>query len=162
MTTQDVCERYPDIYKEIPPGTPKDEAARIKLENDKNERLYRAVSAILKRDFDFGDTIPREPKDFPGKLTDKEKAQFASILGIIHADNWEDPSNGKDLPSADDILLRGDAKNETFVIDRRFIDAVVDAVKEYTSTSQLFANVFLLMREEASDGLDGKPATTVA
>lgn len=162
MPTQQDCEKYPDIYREIPPGTPRDQAARIKAENDRNERLYLAVRHVLKKDFDFKDRIPEEPQDFPGQLNDKDKAQFTAILGIIHADNWEDPTNGKDIPGPDDVLIRGDAKNETFVIDRRFIDAVVDAVKEYTASSDLYNNVFKLMREEASEGTDHRPRTTAS
>lgn len=160
MTTTQDCEEYPDIYRPIPSGTPKDEAAKQKAQNDKHERLYLAVRHVLKRDFDFKDRIPEEPQNFPGQLSDKDKAQFVSILGIIHTE-WEDPTNGKDLPGPDDVLVRGDARNETFVIDRRFIDSVVDAVKEYTSSSELFNNVFKLMREEAAEGLDSstKPRT---
>ena len=157
MATQQECEEFPDIFKPIPSGMPRDEAAKIKAENDRNERLYLAVRQVLKRDFDFRDRIPEEPQNFPGQLSSKDKAQFTGILGIIHADNWEDPSNGKESPGADDIVVRGDAKNENFVIDRRFIDAVVEAVKEYTASSELFNNVYALMREEASNGLDNKP-----
>jgi hypothetical protein len=151
------CEEYPDIYRPIPPGTPSDEAKKIETQNEVNERLYLAVRYVLRRDFDLKDAIPAEPKSFPGKLSDEDKAQFVGILGLIHADNWEDPSNGKRAPGPDDVLVRGDGKNETFVIDRRFIDSVVDAVKEYTASSELFNNVYKLMREEAGTGPDAKP-----
>ena len=154
---QQECEVFPDIFKPIPSGTPKDVSDKLKKENDRAERLYLAVRLVLQRDFDFGERVPEEPKDFPGKLQTKEKAQFVGILGIILADNWEDPTNGKDLPGPDDIVVRGDSKNENFVVDRRFIDAVVDAVKEYTASSDLYNNVYDLMRDEASRGLEPRP-----
>jgi hypothetical protein len=156
MATQQECEEYPDIFRPIPSGTPKDEAAKLKADNDRNERLYLAVRQVLKRDFDFKDRIPEEPQNFPGQLSTKDKAQFTAILGIIHADNWEDPSNGKTAAGPDDIIVRGDAKNENFIIDARFVEAVVDAVKEYTASSDLFNNVYALMRDEASVGVDSK------
>jgi hypothetical protein len=96
-------------------------------------------------------------------LKGKDRAQVVAILGLIHADNWEDPSNGKISPNTDDILVKGAGKDEFIVIDRRFIDAVVDAVKEYTASSDLYNNVFDLMLAEAAEGVPAQqPPSKVA
>lgn len=88
--------------------------------------------------------------------------QFVAILGLIHADNWDDPSNAKIRESADDLVDRGDEKTkQPMIIDRRFVDAVVEAVKEYTASSQLFHKVYGLMRTEALKGFTRKsPSST--
>lgn len=150
MANQDECERYPDIYQ-TPKGS-KDEIAKINAENLKNERIYMAVKHVLESDFDFK-SLPQDPQTFPGTLKGKDKSQVVAIIGLIHADNWEDPTNGKSSPNTDDVLIKGAGKDEHFVIDRRFIDAVVDAVKEYTGSSELYNNVFDLMLAEAAEGV---------
>jgi len=168
------CLQFHDIF-ESPQGKPKDVALQIKQRNTRNELIYKAVRHVLKHDFDFKDRIPVEPTSFPtAQLADSDRAQFIAILGIIQADNWEDPRNGKERPSVDDVFVDGTEAGSTatwdwkgdpgkpiteFVIDRRFVDAVVEAVKEYTASSKLFNNVYKLMREEASEGLDGKRAS---
>ena len=160
MASHDECEKYPDIYQ-TPKGS-KDEVAKITAENLKNERIYMAVKHVLESDFDFK-TLPPEPVAFPGMLKGKDRAQVVAILGLIHADNWEDPSNGKISPNTDDILVKGAGKDEFIVIDRRFIDAVVDAVKEYTASSDLYNNVFDLMLAEAAEGVPAQqPPSKVA
>jgi hypothetical protein len=150
MANPDDCEKYPDIYQ-TPKGS-KDEIAKINAENLKNERIYMAVKHVLEGDFDFK-PLPQDPQDFPGTLKGKDKAQVVAILGLIHADNWEDPSNGKVSANTDDAVVKGAGKDDYFVIDRRFIDAVVDAVKEYTASSELYNNVFDLMLAEAAEGV---------
>lgn len=156
------CLQYHDIYEEIPSGASDQEAQAIKDRNQKNGRLYKAVRYVLKQNFDLKDTLPEEPKSFAtAKLSDTDRAQFIAILGIIHADNWDDPRNGKDRPSTDDVVYPGHSAETAFVIDRRFIDAVVEAVKEYTAASKLFNNVYKLMRDEATEGFD-KPRSTAS
>lgn len=157
MATND-CEDYPDIFEEPKANATAEERARFKEKNDSRERIYLAVRDVLRKDFGISG-IPEEPQNFKGStMKDEDRAQFTAILGLILADNWDDPTNGKTEPGADDRMHRGDAKNERFVIDRRFIEAVVDAVKEYTASSELFNKVFKLMRAEAAEGLN-KPRT---
>jgi hypothetical protein len=153
MANQNECEKYPDIYQ-TPTGS-KEEVDRIKRENEKNERIYMAIKSVLETDFDFK-ALPPDPQSFPGGLKGKEKAQVVSIVGLIKTE-WEDPSNGKFSPNTDDAVVKGAGKDEYFVIDRRFIDSVVDAVKEYTSSSDLFNNVFDLMLAEAAGGVPATP-----
>jgi hypothetical protein len=151
------CLQFQDIHEEIPSGASEDTKIAIKARNAKNDRLYKAVRWVLKKNFDVKDAIPEDPKSFAtAKLADADVAQFIAILGLIKADNWDDPRNGKDKPSVDDIMFRGSSAETSFVIDRRFIDAVVEAVKEYTAASDLFNNVYKLMRDEAAEGF-GKP-----
>jgi hypothetical protein len=139
------CEKYPDIY-ESPPDKPAFERERIEERNKRNANIYMAIKAVLEKDFGIK-TMPPEPDKFPGGLKGKELAQVTAILGIIHADNWEDPSNGKSEANTDDSFVDGK------VIDRRFVDAVVEAVKEYTASSDLYNNVFTLMLAEAAEGV---------
>jgi hypothetical protein len=149
------CLQYQDIHEEIPSGASADEVRAIKKRNEKNERLYKAVRYVLKHNFDLKDAIPEDPKSFAtAKLSDGDRAQFIAILGLIQADNWDDPRNGKERPSTDDAMYPGHSVETSFVIDRRFIDAVVEAVKEYTAASKLFNNVYKLMRDEATEGFD--------
>jgi hypothetical protein len=156
------CLQFQDIYEEIPSGASAEESKAIKKRNEKNERLYKAVRYVLKNNFDLKDQIPEDPKAFAtARLADGDRAQFIAILGLIQADNWDDPRNGKDRPSTDDVMYPGHSAETSFVIDRRFVDAVVEAVKEYTAASKLFNNVYKLMRDEAAEGFE-KPRTTAS
>lgn len=180
--TEPVCLHFHDIY-ENPKDKPKDLQKEIRRRNFNNELIYKAVRYVLKNDFDLFKSaaassttptcmIPVEPSDFaPEKLSDNERVQFIGILGILQADNWEDPRNGKEKPSLDDVFVAGDDAGSTappdggpaitrFVIDRRFIDAVVEAVKEYTASSKLWSNVYQMMRAEASEGSDEARTST--
>jgi len=156
------CLQYQDIHEEFPSGASEEVRQAIHDRNEKNARLYRAVRWVLKKNFDVKDAIPEDPKSFAtAKLADPDVAQFIAILGIIKADNWDDPSNGKEAPSSDDLMFRGASPKASFVIDRRFVNAVVEAVKEYTASSDLFNNVYKLMRDEAAEGFGKpKPATS--
>ena len=147
MANNSDCDKFPDIYDPLPiPEPPPTDPAQHRFKQQ--QAIYRAVKTVLENDFKFKD-IPNEPKDFPGKLTGDALARVCAIFGIINADNWQDPSNGKTKPNTDDVQLDGTTGP---VIDRRFIDAVVDAVKEYTSSAGLFNDVFTLMQAEAAMG----------
>jgi hypothetical protein len=147
MANNSDCDTFPDIYDPLPnPEPPATDPAQVRYKQQ--QAIYRAVKKVLEDDFKFKD-IPNEPKDFPGKLTGDNLSRVCAIFGIINADNWLDPSNGKIKPNTDDVQL--DGVNGP-VIDRRFIDAVVDAVKEYTSSAALFNDVFTLMQAEAAKG----------
>lgn len=158
----DQCMQFQDIHEGIPDGTSEEMTKTIKRRNKKNARLYRAVRHVLKHNFDLKDAVPEHPKDFAqasSKLNPDDTSQFIAILGLIKADNWDDPSNGKEKPSPDDLMHTGPGDDMTFVIDRRFVDAVVEAVKEYTAASKLFNNVYKLMRDEAAEGF-AKPKSS--
>ena len=159
--TTPACKDFYDIYDSSgdkkeghpEPKLTDEERAALKDKNDRNEKLYRAVAEILKEDFKI--VLPPDPKQFPGSLKGEALAQAVAILGIIQADNWQDPANGKTSPNSEDRPI---GKHD--VIDRRFIDAVVDAVKEYTSSSHLYNRVFELMLAEAAQGVQAQPTTT--
>jgi hypothetical protein len=51
----------------------------------------------------------------------------------------------------DEATLKGQERKQPVKIVRRFIDSVVDAVKEYQDSSDLFAQVFLHLREEGAN-----------
>jgi hypothetical protein len=151
----DQCLQFNDVF-EVPSGSDEDQKNATKR-NERNDKLYRAVRYVLKTNFDLKDNIPEDPKSFAtAQLPDTDRAQFIGILGLIQADNWTDPSNGKIKQSPDDLFYRGATLETSFVIDRRFVDAVVEAVKEYTASSKLFNNIYKLMRDEAVAGFDKK------
>jgi hypothetical protein len=158
------CLQFRDIYEheETPSGASPDEIKAIKARNEENERVYKAVRYVLKHNFDLKDAIPEDPKSFAtAKLADADVAQFIAILGLMKADNWSDPRNGKVKASVDDLTYPGHSTETSFVIDRRFVDTVVEAVKEYTAASKLFNNVYKLMRDEANEGFV-KPKTNAS
>lgn len=156
MAKQSVCDRFNDVFEQIPPNATKVEKKAIEDRNRTNARIYHAVKDVLERDFSIK-TMPPSPEQFPGGLKDSKEdlAKVTAILGLIHADNWQDPANGKTVPNTDDIV-----GTDGSIIDRRFIDAVVDAVKEYTTASKLFNNVFELMIAEAAEGVSPAPSQT--
>lgn len=147
MANHNECARFNDVHEEPGNQTSDEERKKLVERNEENARIYAAVREVLEKDFAIK-SMPQKPEQFPGGLKGKELAQISAILGIIHADNWKDPSNGKKSPNTDDIVGEGGT-----VIDRRFIDAVVDAIKEYTAASDLFNNVFELMIAEAAEGV---------
>ena len=149
MANNSDCDKFPDIYEPLNPDAKKGDPEYVRFE--RQEARYRAVKKVLEDDFKFKD-VPNEGKDFPGKLTGDGLARMCAIFGIINADNWQDPSNGKTKPNTDDFQFPGVNGVPGDVIDRRFIDAVVDAVKEYTSSAGLFNDVFTLMQAEAAMG----------
>jgi hypothetical protein len=157
MATQVECKHFNDVYEKPPEVIPKNpasvEAHRLVVErNDRNAKIYGAVQAVLENNFKI--VLPDKAEDFPGKLEGTDLAKAVAILGLIHADNWQDPSNGKTVPTSEDL------SGKDGVIDRRFIDAVVDAVKEYTTASDLYNNVFKLMIAEAAEGPSAAAASS--
>ncbi|MBX3160374.1 MAG: hypothetical protein KF773_30700 [Deltaproteobacteria bacterium] len=151
------CLQFHDIW-EKPSGQTGEAKDKLDERNAVSAKLYRAVRFVLRANFHLSDTVPEEPDAFAtAHLGDADRAQFVGILGLIRADNWTDPTNGKTRPSTDDLYFRGHTEKQSFVIDRRFVDAVVEAVKEYTANSALFHNVYKLMRDEALAGFDNKP-----
>lgn len=146
------CPTFPDIYEPLqglPEGREKD--AR-RQRNDQRERVYRAVRHILKDSFGFDDGVPPEPKHFPGsRMNDAQIARFSAVYGQIVADNWTDPSLGRPVPGADDTEIEGGGSSPPIVVARRFTDAVVEAVQDYTAHADLFKRVFGFLRETGTD-----------
>lgn len=151
MANHNDCDLFNDVYEKPRDNASTTELAALKERNAANSRIYFAVRKVLEKNFNIT-TMPPEPDKFPGGLKGDSLAQVSAILGIIHADNWQDPSNGKTSPNTDD--MQADDKH---VIDRRFIDAVVDAVKSYTSSSDLYKKIFQLMVAEAGQGVSPAP-----
>jgi len=146
------CDSFPDIWQD-PRG---DEAKR--QANIAHRRVYQAARYILTHDFrrDLEDKIPKEPKDFPGnpsQLLEEDIAMMVAVHGILIADNW-DPSMGKTTPTQGDLPEKVDG----MVVDRRFVEATVAAVKEYTSQNDLFNQCFQLLKTETAP--PPAPATT--
>jgi len=154
VTSDDVraeCPRFPDIYESLQ-GVPEAKKEEVRQRNQQRERVYRAVRHILKENFGFDDGVPPEPSHFPGsRMTDAQIARFTAVYGQIVADNWTDPSLGRPFPGTDDIEVDGGGNSPRIVVARRFIDAVVEAVQDYTAHADLFKKVFGFLRETGTD-----------
>ena len=161
----DNCLQFQDIHERYPSkDPPKEVRDAVDERNRKNHLVYRAVRWVLTKNFHLNAAIPEKPQDFATaatKLPPADVTQFTAILGLMRADNWDNPTNGKTKASEDDLTYRGANEDTSFVIDRRFVDAVVEAVKEFTAASDLFNNVYTLMRDEATEGF-GKPKSTAS
>jgi hypothetical protein len=151
---QDSCAKFPDIFEDIPDHARRDERERIEAANKQHERLYRAVRYILIHNFGLKDGVPVNPRDFAGSpnLTQNERARFAGVYGQILADNWTDPSLGRQFKVDGDLEVPGpDGKDDVILVSRRFVDATVSAVQEYAANTELFHKVFGFMRETGTD-----------
>jgi hypothetical protein len=145
------CDQFPDIYQ-TPPPKDDPEYENVKAANELHEKVYKASRYILVNNFSppLKQKIPEEPKDFPGNpgtLTDQEIAMMASVHGLLIADNWE-PTMGKLRPAPGDLNIDLGG-NRMMVVDRRFVEATVAAVQEYTSQSKLFDRAFEQLKAEA-------------
>lgn len=177
-------ERFIDIYQNPNRDASPKELARIDAKNREHRKLYLAVRQILNEQFDFdclteeeraqgkspvaGRIIPPDPKDFPAdeSILNKElKCAFASIYGMMNADNFIDPSlgrygeaNGKDILIKDPPELDGPDSSEvigvieeaSFRADRRFVEKVVDCVKEFNANRELYCTVLDVVIDESS------------
>jgi hypothetical protein len=150
------CPSFPDIFQPTPHGASAEERKRIKRLNDERERVYRAVRHVLESNFGFRDALPAEPKDFPGSVDANGTARFCAVYGQLLADNWNDPSLGRSTALADDLIVSGGAGQDAVIVSRRFVDAVVEAVKEHAAHAKLFLNVFGFLRNTSTDTRDAR------
>lgn len=72
--------------------------------------------------------------------------KFLAVYGLMKADNW-DPAGGRTQPGPDDLRLNlGGGKFE--IVSRPFADALVGAVKEYTSAADLYRNTYEFLKTQ--------------
>lgn len=160
------CDLYPDIWQPLPPDPKSAEYERVKAANERNGRLYRAVCYLLMNDFSGSPQIPEDPADFPGNppgspgaLDPAEVARVAALQGLLLADDWE-PSMGKTQAGADDLTVQ--LGGQAVVLDRRFVNAVVAAVQQYTAHAKLFQSCLAFLRQQgppAGGGHHTKPGS---
>jgi hypothetical protein len=154
------CESFPDIWTDPNKGKKtEDERRAIQEENDRRERLYRALRYVLMQSFRLERDFPAEPKDFgtSESISQANRILFASIYGLLLADNWTDPSLGRTERMEGEEVIHYSRKNEAgetearapIVIANKFADAVVEAVQEYNRNHDLFVEVFNLMARKA-------------
>lgn len=140
-SAQTKCDPFPDIYQH-PDSYPKEDQEEIARQNAIHDRIYRAVGYILIHDFRFNPNLPPGPEQFPGNkvLSQNELSFFLGVYGLLLANNWTDPSLGRMRATAGDLILPNGA-----IVAKRFVDATVAAVQEYTSGNDLFTQVFGLL-----------------
>jgi hypothetical protein len=165
------CYKFPDIWLDLIPAPADKDSQRIrKEEKERRARVYAATLSVLTNNFCVHDVnIPVHPQDFEydtdkadsakhpatAKKYKQDILEMASIIGLLLGGGWEDPSMGKTKPVDGDLEAKTWDGNP-FVADRRFVDAVVAAVKEYTAyetvkagTVGLFARTFDLLVQKA-------------
>jgi hypothetical protein len=148
------CVEVGDIYRTIPGTASQAEIAQLTYLNEQNRRIYVAINWILTNDFGFT-AMPAASSDFcSASVSPTDKGRFASIQGLMLADNWLDPSLGKSDPQDGDTVIHDPNPtppdpNATILIASRFNDAVVMAVQEYSQRSALFQTVFNQLVAEA-------------
>lgn len=150
------CDQFPDIWR-CPPDKHDPDHDQVVAANRLHGRVYRAARHILVKDFCGSPLLPDDPQRFPGnpgQLTNSQIAQMAAVHGLLLADDWE-PSMGKTKPNSEDLLIHDGG--ESMVVDRRFVDAVVSAVQEYTSRAQLFNKCFEFLRLQGMQSPDPAP-----
>jgi hypothetical protein len=150
-STDKECPKFPDIFESLQ-GVPEGKKEEVRQRNEQRERVYRAVRHLLKEHFGFDDGAPPEPRQFPSaRMNEAQIARFTAVYGQMVADNWTDPSLGRPVPGTDDIEIDGGSNSPRIVVARRFIDAVVEAVQDYTANADLFKKVYGFLRETGTD-----------
>jgi hypothetical protein len=144
------CQGFPDLCLKDTKGLPREERARVEEQNRTKDLMYRAIRYILVKDFGFSDDLPVTVSGFPGQLSDALIAQYLAVHGLMLADNYTSATMGKDHPSTDDVQVPDPDPARSFFIARRFVDAVVSAVQEYTGRAPLFQKIYKLLKDEGA------------
>ena len=166
------CDEFPDVAPQHVKDGLEDQMKQAEADNERKRHMYRAMRYLLTNDFgmfgkqlpETGNRLPETADRFPGDdLTAEEIAQYLAINGLMLADNYTDPTLGKDRASGDDVTV-SPGTQKSFFISRRFADQVVKAVQEYTAQADLFQKVYLLMLAEGTSatgsGAERKSSTT--
>jgi hypothetical protein len=136
--SHDECGVFPDIYE-----------AFVAPKNLPDEQKH-ALQITTK--FGFPTALPDRPEHFAtAALAETDRIKFAAIYGLMLVRNMTDPEVGQFAASSDDVVLseEWDVDHKRFrFIARRFVEAVVDAVQEYTSRAGLFQRVYGFLKAE--------------
>lgn len=180
-------EYYPDIFERASDAvTPSDSIGErlhqeLDRRNAERKRLYVAVRYLLRKNFSFDpdDSTTPDPASFPGGLGKKgvstgakvyddllaeEKTRFLSVYGILLANNYTDPSFGRQERGTTgplDLWVPKDEKQgpakavknadgfNVLIVDR-FVEATTEAVKTYNANRELFSQVLRVLFEEGA------------
>ncbi|XXF81318.1 hypothetical protein P2318_16625 [Myxococcaceae bacterium GXIMD 01537] len=169
-------EVYPDIFTD-PSKVPASEQPAVLQKNEERRRLYLATRFLLGRHFAIPEShLPENPADFPpplsGPITAEQKLTFLGVYGLLQAKNFVDPSMGRNpnvpagpddlsidipLPVTEVKLLR----LGSLIIVPRFVEAMVESVKEFTAHRALFDRILPVLQEEGRTRANGEERTTV-
>jgi hypothetical protein len=148
------CVEVGDIFRTIPHTASQAEINQLTYLNEQNRRIYVAINWILTNDFGFA-PMPDKSSDFcSAKVNPADRARFASIQGLMIADNWTDPSLGKSDPQDGDTVIPDPNPpppdpNASILVASRFKNALVMAVQEYSQRYALFQMVYNHLVDEA-------------
>ena len=159
------CGSFPDLCLKDLKSVPEENKTQAIADNRRKDVMYRAIRYILINNFRFTDRLPTRIENFPGNLKTEEIAQYLAIHGLMLADNYNDATLGKDHRSPDDTPVDEHDARRSFFIARRFLDAVVKAVQEYSAQAELFQKVYGLLSEaggKLNGSSSGHRASTMA
>lgn len=165
------CEYYSDLFEMYADDATPDDKHDTDVNNEVHVRFYRAVRYLLKERFSFPAAIPPPPRipthaadvnDMLHGLGDSEKAYFLTVAGILLAGNFSDPLVGKNESTLgpDDVRDKDDTK-EPVRIAQAFVDATVAAVQEYNRHTGLYDEVYLILKDEGTNGRGATRTSTV-
>ncbi len=184
---QNCKEYYPDIFEREPDEISAGDSiggsylAELSTRNAERKRLYVGVRFLLRQNFGFDrdDSTTPDPASFPGgfgkksaatgaksydDLLSEEKAVFLSVYGLLLANNYVDPSFGRQsrgIAGPLDIWVPKDerpapvkpkkgeiAPDANVLLVERFIEATTEAMKTYSANKTLFKEVYKVLFEE--------------
>ncbi|WP_428267248.1 hypothetical protein [Haliangium sp.] len=144
--------QFPDLYD------PRAEGKESDPNNQRRQRMYSAVRALLKSSFDWDKSLPTKARDFAvTQLATKDRSYFVGVYGVLALDGFNDPACGGDhtMPAHGDIEVPPPDQREpplpfgdglTFVrVVQRFQVAFVNAVNEYVTHRPLYEKVYPLV-----------------
>lgn len=192
MALPKCTEYYPDIYERLSDDIVASDEVGQQIRHDlaernaRRKRLYVATRYLLRKNFGFDpdDSTTPDPASFPGgfgkkgasagailrkDLFTEEQTLFAGVYGLLLAQNYLDPSFGRQdrgtMGSLDEWVPKDEkpvvksAKNDfnVLVVDR-FVEATTEAVKVYNANRDLFLQVFRVLAAEGTrKDADGHP-----
>jgi hypothetical protein len=143
------CDQFPDIFTHLPKNASPQEINTTNTNNDAQQKLYTAVRFLLLNRFNYQGQLPDLTEDVECRGNDPAFPFFISVYGMLISDSFTDPSMNKTVSGSDDLRIPNATNDpaKAIIIARRFVDQVVQLVAEFQASSDLFTNVYKLLRE---------------